>query len=197
MLSSLPAPAQRAGEDAAAPLLAIVEETAPAVAAHMQRTARLARLLALELDVAEPLLELVVGTARLHDVGKLSIPPWVLGKRGPLRSAERALVRDLPAIGQLILERRPALQELGVLVRATHERWDGLGYPDGLAGCAIPLPARIVAVCDAFDAMTTARPHRSSLPLDAALEELRAHAGMQFDPGAVAAFRALLAIHVR
>jgi two-component system, cell cycle response regulator len=188
------APCTAAPEDSA--LLDIVEETAPDIAAHMERTTRLARLLGAELDLPEPLLELVVHTARLHDIGKLSVPPWILEKPGPLTPAERARVREHPVIGQEILERRASLRRLGPIVRATHERWDGLGYPDGLTGCAIPLPARIVAICDAFDAMTTTRPHRPSLPIAAALAELRNNAGSQFDPGAVVAFCSVLETHV-
>ena len=144
-------------EGALAALLELVEESAPDVAAHMERTARIARLFALELDLGGQLLEVVVRTARVHDVGKLAIPPWVLEKPGPLTQYERALMEAHSVIGQKILERKPALVRLGPLVRATHERWDGNGYPDRLKGSAIPLPSRIVAVCDAFDAMTHPR----------------------------------------
>ena len=141
-------------EAALAALLELVEESAPEVAAHMERTAYTARLFALELGLDAVLLELVVRTARVHDVGKLAIPPWVLDKPGPLTHYERALMEGHSVIGQKILERKPALAGLGGLVRATHERWDGNGYPDRLKGSAIPLPSRMVAVCDAFDAMT-------------------------------------------
>ena len=147
-------------EASLAALLELVEESAPEVAGHMERTARVARLFALELGLDGPLLEVVVRTARVHDVGKLAIPPWVLEKPGPLTHYERALMEAHSVIGQKILERKPALARLGPLVRATHERWDGNGYPDRLKGSAIPLPSRIVAVCDAFDAMTRPRPYR-------------------------------------
>ena len=120
------------------------------------------RLFALELGLDGQLLELVVRTARVHDVGKLAIPPWVLEKPGPLTHYERALMEAHSVIGQKILERKPALARLGPLVRATHERWDGNGYPDRLKGSAIPLPSRIVTVCDAFDAMTHPRAYRGS-----------------------------------
>ena len=132
----------------------------PTWPAHMERTARSARLFALELGLDGALLELVIRTARVHDVGKLAIPPWVLEKPGPLTHYERALMEAHSVIGQKILERKPALVRLGPLVRATHERWDGNGYPDRLKGSAIPLPSRIVAVCDAFDAMTHPRAYR-------------------------------------
>jgi HD-GYP domain-containing protein (c-di-GMP phosphodiesterase class II) len=94
--------------------------------------------------------------------------------------------------GQKILERKQALLSLGPLVRATHERWDGNGYPDRLKGSAIPLPSRIVAVCDAFDAMTHSRSYRHAVPIGAALDELRGGCGAQFDPGAVEPFCAML-----
>jgi two-component system, cell cycle response regulator len=178
-------------EVSVAALLELVEEAAPDVAAHMERTGRLARVFALELGLSGPLFDLVVRTARVHDVGKLAIPPWVLEKPGPLSQSERALMEAHSVTGQKILERKPALLGIGTLVRATHERWDGNGYPDGLKGCAIPLPSRIVSVCDAFDAMTNRRAYRRSLSIDMALDELRANAGSQFDPGVVEPFCAL------
>jgi two-component system, cell cycle response regulator len=175
-------------EVSVAALLELVEESAPNVAAHMERTARLARLFALELGLSGPLLHLVVRTARVHDVGKLSIPPWVLDKPGPLSHSERALMESHAVMGQKILERKPALLTLAPLVRATHERWDGNGYPDRLKGSAIPFPSRVVAVCDAFDAMTHPRTYRSSVGIETALEELRRGAGTQFDPGVIEPF---------
>ena len=179
-------------DDAVRGLLDLAAESAPAVAAHMQRTARLATALVQSLDLGEPLGRVVVLTARLHDIGKLGIPPWVLEKPGPLSSFESSLMREHPVIGQTMLERRTELLAIGPLVRATHERWDGLGYPDRLRGAAIPLPARIVAVCDAFDAMTRPRSYSASRPIAAALDELRECAGTQFDAGVVTAFRELL-----
>jgi HD-GYP domain-containing protein (c-di-GMP phosphodiesterase class II) len=178
-------------EVSVAALLELVEEAAPDVAAHMERTARLARVFALEVDLSGSLLPLVVRTARVHDVGKLAIPPWVLEKPGPLSQSERALMEAHSVIGQKILERKPALLTLGPLVRATHERWDGNGYPDRLMGSGIPIPSRIVAVCDTFDAITNPRPYRSSVTIDSALDELRRGSGAQFDPGVVEPFCAL------
>jgi HD-GYP domain-containing protein (c-di-GMP phosphodiesterase class II) len=178
-------------EVSVAALLELVEDAAPDVAGHMERTARLARVFALELGLSGSLLHLVVRTARVHDVGKLAIPPWVLDKPGPLSRSERALMEAHSVTGQKILERKPALLSIGPLVRATHERWDGNGYPDRLKGSAIPLPSRIVAVCDAFDAMTNPRPYRASMTIEKALDEVRRGSGTQFDPGVVEPFCAL------
>jgi len=180
-----------AGEASLTALLELVKESAPEVAAHMERTARLARLFEVELGLDGALLELVVRTARVHDVGKLAIPPWVLEKPGPLTPSERALMEAHSVIGQKILERKPGLIGLGVLVRATHERGDGNGYPDRLKGSGIPLPSRMVAVCDAFDAMTHPRAYRRPYSIDRALEELRRGAGGQFDPGVIETFCAV------
>jgi HD-GYP domain-containing protein (c-di-GMP phosphodiesterase class II) len=178
--------------DAVDGLLDLAADSAPDVAAHMERTARLAKALVRRLELGEPLARIVILTARLHDIGKLGIPPWVLEKPGPLSELESRMMREHSMIGQAMLERRSELLAVGPLVRATHERWDGLGYPDRLRGAAIPLPSRIVAVCDAFDAMTRPRSYSASMSIPAALDELKRCAGTQFDPGVVTAFRELL-----
>jgi HD-GYP domain-containing protein (c-di-GMP phosphodiesterase class II) len=175
-------------DDAVARLLDLAEEAAPDVAAHMERTARLARRFVVAAELPDTLLQTVVRTAQLHDIGKLAIPPWVLEKPGPLSESERRLMRGHPVMGQKMVERKPALMAIGVLIRSTHERWDGNGYPDRLKGAATPLPSRIVAICDAFDAMTNARVYGQPRSYDQALAELRRGAGTQFDPGAVALF---------
>jgi two-component system, cell cycle response regulator len=186
------APWPAATQDAVASrLLELVSDGAPDVAAHMDRTARLARALIDDLDLCDPLARQIVLTARLHDIGKLGIPPWILEKPAPLTAYELDVMREHSVIGQRMLERRSELLALSSLVRATHERWDGTGYPDGLSGAAIPLPSRIVAVCDAFDAMTRPRVYSTSMSIDSALHELERCAGTQFDPGVVAVFRGL------
>jgi HD-GYP domain-containing protein (c-di-GMP phosphodiesterase class II) len=177
-----------ADDDAVARLLDLAEDAVPEVAAHMERTARLVRRFALEAGLPDKLLQTVVRTAQLHDVGKIAIPPWVLEKPGPLNEPERRLMRGHPVMGQKMVERKPVLMSLGTLIRSTHERWDGNGYPDRLMGAAIPLPSRIVAVCDAFDAMTHPRAYSRARTGEEALAELRRTAGAQFDPGAVALF---------
>jgi diguanylate cyclase (GGDEF)-like protein len=128
--------------------------------------------------------------AVLHDVGKLAIPDRILAKPGPLDEREWEFMRRHPVIGERILQGAPALRDVALLVRASHERWDGTGYPDGTRGRDIPLGARIIAVCDAFDAMTSERPYRPAILAASALQELRRNAGTQFDPEVVAAFTA-------
>ena len=177
-----------------AALLELVEEAAPSVAAHMERTGRLARLLALELGLTCQMVDLVVRTARVHDVGKLAIPPWVFEKSEALTPSEQALKEAHPVTGQRILERKPSLVGLGPLVRSTHEHWDGTGYPDGLKGSTIPLPARIVAVCDAYDAITGGGHNGTgSASVEVAIEELRRDSGTLYDPCIVEPFCDLIA----
>jgi HD-GYP domain-containing protein (c-di-GMP phosphodiesterase class II) len=122
-------------------------------------------------------------TALLHDVGKVRIADEILNKPGPLTPEERAVIETHTVVGeQMLLKIGGLLAEVGRLVRSCHERWDGRGYPDGLAGKDIPLVARIVSTCDAFSAMTTERPYRAALTSDEAIAELRRCAGTQFDP---------------
>jgi HD-GYP domain-containing protein (c-di-GMP phosphodiesterase class II) len=127
-------------------------------------------------------------TALLHDVGKIRIPSEIIGKPGPLTPEERAIMNMHTIEGErLLLRVGGLLGQVGRLVRSCHERWDGAGYPDGLAGNEIPLVARIVCCCDAYNAMTTDRPYRRALGREAALTELADNAGTQFDPQIVEA----------
>jgi putative nucleotidyltransferase with HDIG domain len=127
-------------------------------------------------------------SALLHDVGKIAVPKEIINKPGKLDEREWAVIRTHTIEGQRMLERVGGfMREVGQIVRSSHERWDGGGYPDALAGEQIPLEARIVAACDAFNAMTTTRSYRNAMPLSAALAELREHAGTQFDPRVVSA----------
>ena len=125
--------------------------------------------------------------ATLHDIGKIGIGREILNKPGPLDHAERAEAEQHTLIGERIIEPIEFLAPIRPIVRSAHERWDGKGYPDGLAGDKIPLGARIVFACDAYDAMTTDRPYRAAMPEAAARRELEAGAGSQFDPQVVAA----------
>lgn len=127
-------------------------------------------------------------TALLHDVGNIAIPKEIINKPGPLSPAERRIIETHTAEGQLMLERvGGVLGEIGTLVRGTHEHYGGGGYPDGLAGAAIPMASRIVCCCDAFSAMTTHRPYRAARTVAEAITELRACADSQFDPDVVEA----------
>jgi HD-GYP domain-containing protein (c-di-GMP phosphodiesterase class II) len=127
----------------------------------------------------------------LHDVGKVAIPDAILAKPGPLDQQEWTFMREHTVVGERIVAADPALAAIGRLVRSSHERWDGGGYPDGLAGTAIPLVSRIVAVCDAWDAMASHRPYRPARGPQDAEAELLAGAGSQFDPVVVEAFLAV------
>ena len=124
--------------------------------------------------------------ALFHDIGKIGIPSAILSKPGPLTREEREIIETHPALGEQILAPIDQLEHVRPIVRACHERYDGMGYPDGLAGEEIPLEARIIFVCDAFHAMTTTRPYRNALPVEEAHRRLREAAGSQFDPEVVA-----------
>jgi two-component system cell cycle response regulator len=130
--------------------------------------------------------------ARLHDIGKLGIPDAILSKPGPLDADEWEFMRRHTLIGQRIVAAAPGLRPVAGLVRSSHERFDGGGYPDGLAGDEIPLGARIIAVCDAFDAMTSERSYQGARSAAEAIAELERCAGAQFDPDVVRAFAAVL-----
>jgi HD-GYP domain-containing protein (c-di-GMP phosphodiesterase class II) len=123
--------------------------------------------------------------AELHDVGKMAIPDEILNKPGPLDRVELGFIRQHTIVGERILAAAPSLSPVARIVRASHERWDGSGYPDGLKGEEIPLPSRIVAACDAYHAMTSDRPYAVAVPQRDALAELRRCAGTHFDPKVV------------
>ncbi len=131
--------------------------------------------------------------ALLHDIGKIGTPNEILHKPGPLTDEEWVVMREHPVVGERILRTVPGLESVARAVRHEHERWDGAGYPDGLEGEAIPLPSRIVLVCDAFHAMTSDRPYRNAMDVEDALAELERNAGTQFDPAVVHAMVAVLA----
>ena len=118
----------------------------------------------------------------LHDIGKVGIPEAILNKPGPLTEEEWAVMRTHPLLGVNLVKPLRFLGDAVGIIREHHERWDGKGYPGGLRGEEIFLPARIFMMADTFDAMTTDRPYRRALPLHAALEEIDTHAGTQFDP---------------
>jgi diguanylate cyclase (GGDEF)-like protein len=176
-----------AGRQTADALLRALAERDPHLGAHAEAV-ELAVATARRLGLAPDEIERVRHATELRDVGKVAVPDAILGKPGPLREEEWAFVRRHPVIGERILSGAPALERVAPLVRASHERWDGTGYPDRVAGEAIPLGARIVAVADAFAAMTADRPYRAARAPAEALVELRDCAGSQFDPRVVEAF---------
>jgi HD-GYP domain-containing protein (c-di-GMP phosphodiesterase class II) len=169
-------------------LVQVLVERDPDLREHLREVALLARLTALELGLRSDELDEVVRGAELHDIGKIAVPDSVLHKPGPLDDAEWRVMHEHSVVGERILATVPALRSVGLLVRHSHERWDGMGYPDRLRGEDIPLGARIIAVCDAYDAMTSQRPYAPPRDGALAIGELRRCAGQQFDPVIVEAF---------
>ena len=155
---------------------------------HSDRVAMLARQLALSAGLPAPLAELVAQAARLHDLGKIGIPEAVLGKPSPLTAAEWEMMRGHPLTGARILAPLEFFVEGTSIVRHHHERQDGSGYPDGLSGDSIPLGARIVAVADVYDALTSDRPYRPRLSHEEAVRRLRRESGGTLDGDLVTLF---------
>jgi HD domain/GAF domain len=184
---------ERLYRDALASLANAVEAKGVLGERHAQEVAELSGAVARRLAFPSGLVHAVELAGLLHDVGKVAVPESVLGKPGPLTEAERALVRGHSEAGSELLARVEPLEGVASIVRSSHERWDGGGYPDGLRAQAIPVGARIVAACDAFCALVEPRPHRPALGADAALVELELNAGTQFDPAVVDALRQALA----
>ena len=172
-------------------LMRLLSERDPELSDHVAGVAELAVTVAERLGMGAAQCEDVRIAAALHDVGKLAIPDSILNKPGPLDSDEWAFMCRHTLIGERILESTPGLAGVATLVRSSHERPDGRGYPDALGGDEIPFGARVVAVCDAYDAMVSDRPYRRGMSPAAALAELRAGSGTQFDPAVVDAFVAV------
>jgi HD-GYP domain-containing protein (c-di-GMP phosphodiesterase class II) len=173
-------------------LLRAIEERDQPLRDHAGDVARLALAVGRALGLRAADLKRVAEAAELHDVGKLAIADRILDKSGPLDNREWQRMSEHPVIGQRILTAAPELDEVGAIVRWSHERYDGSGYPDGLRADEIPLASRIITVCDAFDAMTSRRAYSPAVALPDALAELRRCAGTQFDPTVVDAFCRLL-----
>ncbi|MFZ0386228.1 MAG: diguanylate cyclase [Solirubrobacteraceae bacterium] len=168
-------------------LIQLLTERAPGLLDHVSGVSDVAAAVATELGLDSEQIDETLRAAELHDIGKLAIPDAILNKPGPLDPAEWEFMRQHPMIGERILAAAPALAPVAKLVRASHERWDGTGYPDGLRGEEVPIGARIVAVCDAYEAMTAHRVYQRARSPEQALAELRRNAGSQFDPTVVAA----------
>ena len=169
-------------------LLRALAERNPELGEHISGVAELAEAVARRMELDEEQIDHVRHAAALHDVGKMAIPDAILDKPAALDDAEWEFIRRHTIIGERIVAAAPALRPVAALVRSSHERWDGCGYPDALAGEDIPLGARIVSVCDAFDAMVADRPYRAGMDAGDALVELERCSGSQFDPAVVAAF---------
>lgn len=158
---------------------------------HSRRVVALSLTVAGELDIHGDRLTDLERAAILHDIGKVAIADAILSKPGPLTEAEWREMRKHPAVGYQMLKDVPFLREVAEIVLSHHERYDGKGYPRGLKGEDIPFGARLFAVVDAYDAITSDRPYRKARPHQYALEEIRRHVGTQFDPEAVKAFLAV------
>ncbi len=159
---------------------------------HANDVSRLAHAVSLELGLGAGEAQLIAVAARLHDVGKVAVPDAILCKRGRLTEEEWSIMRTHPVVGAEVVGLIPALRPIAPIVRAHHERVDGSGYPGGLRGDEIPLGARVIAVADAYSAMTSDRPYRTALPVEEALSELRTNSGTQFDPVVLTAFERIL-----
>jgi two-component system cell cycle response regulator len=167
-------------------LLQVLHERQPELHDRMHEVAELALAVGRKMSLLPEELDEMARAAELHDVGKMAVPDEILNKPGPLDRVEMGFIRQHTIVGERILAAAPSLSPVARIVRASHERWDGSGYPDGLKGEEIPLAARIVAACDAYHAMTSDRPYQAAVPHEAALAELRRCAGSHFDPAVVA-----------
>ena len=159
---------------------------------HSTGVTRLAAPIGRRMGMNAEQIDELTRAAALHDIGKVGIPDAILAKPGPLDPEEWDFIRQHTVLGERILSAAPALRPIATIVRATHERWDGLGYPDGIRATEIPLAARIIAVCDAYDAIITHRSYRPAQTPEAARQELTREAGHQFDPQVVTTFLAEL-----
>jgi diguanylate cyclase (GGDEF)-like protein len=182
-----------AGRQSRDVLLRTLSERRPDLHLRLRDVGELALAVGRELHMGPEGLDEVARAAELRDVGKIAVPDAILDKPGPLDPVEWSFMRRHPLIGERILLEAPALRPVAGLVRSSHERWDGGGYPDGLRQDEIPLGARVVAVCDAFEAMTTERPYRQPIGDEEAILEMRRCAGTQFDPTVVEAFLSVIA----
>jgi response regulator RpfG family c-di-GMP phosphodiesterase len=173
---------KKAHLDSVKVLVEAIDAKDPYTRGHSDRVTRMSLKIAFQFGFAEDRLESLEYGAFLHDIGKIGIKDEVLQKPGALNSEEYQYIQEHPLIGVKIIEGLDFFKDKIPMIRNHHEHYDGSGYPDGLLGAAIPLEARIIAVPDAFDAMTSARPHRGMMPLQDVLMELEKCKGTQFDP---------------
>ena len=170
------------GGEVQAVLLRLLRDRAPALSEHGDAVAELAVAVGENLGLPPSAIVVLKRAAELHDVGKIAIPDAILYKPGPLDAEEWEFMQKHAILGERILSAANSLGPIGKIVRASHERYDGTGYPDGLGGSQIPLEARIILACDAFDAMTSARSYAAARTPAEAITELQAGSGTQFDP---------------
>jgi diguanylate cyclase (GGDEF)-like protein len=182
-----------AGRQSSDVLMRALAERHPDLGDHHNGVAELAEQVGARLGITGHAQAMLIHAASLHDIGKVAIPDAILAKPGPLSDEEWRFMRRHTIIGERILVAAPSLGGAAALVRSSHESWDGSGYPDALAGVEIPLGARIIAICDAFDAMISERPYSSRKSTAEALAELRRCADTQFDPTIVAVFEQVIA----
>lgn len=175
-------------EETISALLGAVDAKSPHTASHLVRVGQYAGLLAAALDLPEAQVWHVERCGLLHDVGKLGVPEGVLDKPGKLSSEEWGLIKLHPIIGASVLRGCPSMAALLPAIAMHHERWDGRGYPYGVAGEMIPLEARILSICDAFDTMTSERPYKEPMEVKEACRRLTEAAGTQLDPELVPVF---------
>ena len=168
-------------------LLQVLNERQPSLYHHLEGVAALALGVARQMRMEPESLDILIRAAEMHDIGKMAIPETILNKPGPLNAEEWAFMKRHTIFGERILSAAPALLPVAKLVRSSHERWDGQGYPDGLAGSDIPLGSRIIFACDAYDAITETRVYSAARSQAEALAELSRCAGTQFDPQVVEA----------
>jgi putative nucleotidyltransferase with HDIG domain len=169
-------------------LNAAVEARDPYTAGHSQRVRRVSLAIGRELRLSAKQLGALATAALFHDIGKIGMPDSILTKPGTLDRAEAAIMREHVTRGAEIVARISSLSESVPAIRHHHERWDGLGYPDRLSGTAVPLDAAVIAIADAWDAMTTDRPYAAALTMDEAMDQIQAGRGKQFNPAVVEAF---------
>jgi HD-GYP domain-containing protein (c-di-GMP phosphodiesterase class II) len=186
---------ERGSLEAMATLNATVEAKDPYTAGHSERVRRISLAVGRELNLTPRQLGALGTAALFHDVGKIAVPDDILTKQGDLSPSEFAILSRHAVRGADIVGKLSRLQDAVPFVRHHHERWDGRGYPDGLAGSSIPIEAAIIAVADAWDAMTTSRPYRRALPIEHALSQIEAGRGRQFSPSVVDAFLTVVREH--
>ncbi|MCX5686463.1 MAG: HD-GYP domain-containing protein [Candidatus Omnitrophica bacterium] len=169
-------------------LVRVLESRDAYTKGHSDRVAKYAEKIAVEMGLAAQKVELVKEAALLHDIGKLGVQEMILKKKSELSEEDRQTIRKHPLIGEELLKPVSLNKEMIAVVKEHHERYDGKGYPDGLAGDKIDILAAIVSAADSYDAMTSHREYRKNLDKDEAIEQLRKNSGLQFNPRVVEAF---------